>query len=81
MYTMSPSSTLLTPAPPNIVVEVHTPEEARMLPKGTLVGDQHGGLTFSNAVARILEQRSATGWTEYPPGDPARSWTVIHLDR
>lgn len=88
MESLSPRQTLSGPvpvnpgsAPPNIVSFVRTPAQARALPKGTLVGDEHGGLTFSSAVARVLEQRSTLGWTEYPPGSREPAWTLIYLDR
>lgn len=53
---------------------------ARMLPGGSIVGDLHGGLTFSDAIACALEARSTAGWHELktPAGDV---WTVIVLDR
>jgi crotonobetainyl-CoA:carnitine CoA-transferase CaiB-like acyl-CoA transferase len=64
----------------SIVRCVASPNEARVLPTGTIVGDLHGGLTFSDAVALALEARSTGGWQELqiPSGE---IWTIIVLDR
>jgi hypothetical protein len=64
----------------NVVTRVCTVEEALKLPAGALVGDQHGGLTFSDAVAYALERRSCRGWYEVVAPDGGR-WTVIGLNR
>ena len=60
----------------SIITQVASISEARSLPDGSLVGDLHGGLTFSDAVAAELEARSAEGWHEFqtPTGD---IWTII----
>jgi hypothetical protein len=64
----------------HIVQRVASVSEARRLPRGTMVGDVHGGLTFSDEVAAVLERRSRRGWHEIetPSGDV---WTVIVVDR
>jgi crotonobetainyl-CoA:carnitine CoA-transferase CaiB-like acyl-CoA transferase len=64
----------------NIVTKVSNVKEARALPPGTIVGDLHGGLTFTDAVAAALERRSTGGWREMqlPSG---QIWTVIALNR
>jgi hypothetical protein len=63
-----------------IVTELATVKEARGLPPGAVVGDLHGGLTFTDAVAAALESRSTGGWREIqvPTGE---IWTVIILNR
>jgi hypothetical protein len=63
-----------------VVTRVLTIDEARALPRGTLIGDTHGGLTFSDAVAYALEKRSDRGWFEMMAPDGSR-WTVIRLNR
>lgn len=64
----------------SIVTKVASVKEARTLPPGTIVGDLHGGLTFTDAVAAALESRSAGGWQEMqiPSGE---IWTIIILNR
>jgi hypothetical protein len=54
-------------------------EEARTLVPGCIVGDRHGGLTFTDEVAAIFESRSLGGWQEIEaaPGD---RWTIILLN-
>jgi len=64
----------------NVITRVLTVDEARGLPKGALIGDTHGGLTFSDAVAYALEKRSNCGWFEMSAPDGSR-WTVIRLNR
>ena len=64
----------------NIVTEVISVEAARALPPGSVVGDAHGGLTFSDAVAAALEARSLRGWQEIEPS-PGTHWTIIILNR
>lgn len=63
-----------------IITKVASPKEACALPAGAVIGDQHGGLTFSDNVAAILERRSLGGWqeTQMPSGE---IWTVIALNR
>ena len=64
----------------SIVTKVATVREARTLPPGSIVGDVHGGLTFTDAVAAALEARSTGGWQEMqvPAGE---IWTIIILNR
>ena len=62
-----------------IIRTVSTPAEARALPRGAVVGDLNGGVTFSDAVAEILERRSVHGWREV--AIEQTSWTVIQLNR
>ncbi len=63
-----------------IVQKVGSVREAATLPRGAVVGDRHGGLTFTDAVAAALESRSHGGWQEIetPSGE---TWTVIVLNR
>jgi predicted Zn-dependent protease len=63
-----------------IIEKVGTVKEARALPRGSVIGDMHGGLTFTDAVAAALEARSAYGWQEVrsSSGD---TWTIIVIDR
>jgi len=64
----------------SVITHVSSRTEARSLPRGSVVGDLHGGLTFTDVIAAALESRSAVGWQEVvsPGGD---RWTVIVLDR
>jgi hypothetical protein len=64
----------------SIIQKLASIKEARALPAGSMVGDLHGGLTFSDAVAAVLESRSGGGWQELrtPSGE---TWTVIVLNR
>lgn len=64
----------------SIVSKISTVKEARALPPGAIVGDLHGGLTFTDAVAAALEARSSGGWQELqaPSG---QIWTLIILNR
>jgi hypothetical protein len=64
----------------NVITSLASVEEARALPQGTVVGDPHGGLTFSDVIASALEARSLGGWQEIEvaPGD---RWTIIVLNR
>jgi hypothetical protein len=64
----------------SIVVKVSSVKEARALPAGSMVGDRHGGLTFTDAVAAALESRSIGGWQE-APSSGGEIWTVIILNR
>jgi crotonobetainyl-CoA:carnitine CoA-transferase CaiB-like acyl-CoA transferase len=63
-----------------IVTKIASVKEARALPQGSIVGDLHGGLTFTDAVAAALEARSTIGWQEHqiPSGE---IWTTIILNR
>jgi crotonobetainyl-CoA:carnitine CoA-transferase CaiB-like acyl-CoA transferase len=62
-----------------IVTKVANAREAWALPCGAIVGDPHGGLTFTDAVAAVLESRSTGGWQEMqaPAGE---LWTIIILN-
>ncbi len=64
----------------SIVTKIASPKEARALPCGSIVGDLHGGLTFTDAVAAALEARATGGWQEMqvPSGE---IWTIISLNR
>jgi len=64
-----------------VITAVRSVEEARSLPAGSLVGDSHGGVTFSDAVASVLERRSVCGWRDIAPPNSAAPWTVIYLNR
>ena len=66
--------------PGSIVTKIASIKEARALPPGSIVGDLHGGLTFTDAVAAALEARSTGGWQEMqvPSGE---IWTIIILNR
>ena len=63
-----------------VVTEVVSVEAARALPLGSVVGDPHGGVTFSDAVASVLEARSHSGWQEIE-ASPGTHWTIIVLNR
>lgn len=63
----------------SIVTKVASVSEAHSLPAGALVGDLHGGLTFTDVVAAELEARSVEGWREVQ-GPGGEIWTVILLD-
>jgi hypothetical protein len=63
----------------SIITKVESIKQARALPGGSVVGDLHGGLTFSDAIAAALESRSRSGWQEI--GTPSgETWTIIVLD-
>lgn len=70
-----------------VITALCSVEEARALPAGSLVGDARGGVTFSDAVANVLEQRSYCGWRDIPEANAtnweanATNWTVIYLNR
>ncbi|PYT23376.1 MAG: hypothetical protein DMG57_32230 [Acidobacteria bacterium] len=68
-----------SPDTPGIIKCVSSPAEARALPPGSVVGDLYGGVTFSDAVAHVLESRSLRGWREVAIADV--SWTIIQLNR
>ena len=62
-----------------VVSELSSVKAARDLPAGSIVGDLHGGLTFTDAIAAALESRSTTGWREVRTSD-CETWTIIILD-
>jgi len=62
-----------------IITTITSPAEARALPPGVVVGDSHAGVTFSDAVAHVLESRSLQGWREVSINET--SWTVIEVNR
>lgn len=64
----------------SIVSTLRTVKEARALPPGAIVGDLHGGLTFTDAVAAALESRSSGGWQELQT-TAGQIWTIIVLNR
>lgn len=63
----------------SFVTRCATPEEARALGVGSIVGDLHGGLTFTDDVAAVLEGRSLGGWQEIEISTGER-WTIILLN-
>lgn len=63
-----------------IVTSLRTVKEARALPPGAIVGDLHGGLTFTDAVAAALEARSSGGWQEFQ-ASTGEIWTIIIVNR
>lgn len=65
--------------PSSIVTKLSSVKEARALPQGCIVGDLHGGLTFTDAVAAALEARSTGGWQEIHPAG-GEIWTIIILN-
>ena len=64
----------------HIIQKCANTKEARALPRGSVVGDLHGGLTFTDAVAAALEARSNGGWREIRAAS-GETWTIIFLDR
>ena len=64
-----------------VVTRVQSISEARSLPAGTVVGDTHGGVTFSDPVAKELERRSHHGWCDAAAAANDKRWTVIVLNR
>lgn len=88
MKTLGPDRTAAGERPPAsglaidtscIVTKIATIREARALPQGSIVGDLHGGLTFTDAIAAVLEARSLGGWQEIQaPG--GEIWTVIMVN-
>jgi hypothetical protein len=64
----------------SIVTKLVSVKEARDLPSGSIVGDLHGGLTFTDAVAAALESRSSGGWREIQASS-GEIWTIIILNR
>jgi hypothetical protein len=63
-----------------IIGRVDGVKEARALPPGSVVGDMHGGLTFTDVVAAALERRSLSGWQEIQAAGGV-FWTVIVVNR
>jgi len=63
-----------------VVTKISSVKEARALPDGVVAGDRHGGLTFSDAVAAVLESRSMGGWREVR-SSAGEVWTIIVLNR
>jgi hypothetical protein len=64
----------------DIITQLASIKEARALPCGSVVGDQQGGLTFTDAVAAALEARSLSGWREVHTA-ASETWTIIVIDR
>ena len=64
----------------SIVTKVESVVEAQLLPLGAVIGDVHGGLTFTDAVAAALEDRSSGGWQEIRSRE-GKIWTIIVLNR
>ena len=64
----------------SIIQKVCSVKEALALPRGAVVGDLHGGLTFTDAVATALEARSASGWQEWKTS-VGEIWTLIIINR
>jgi hypothetical protein len=64
----------------SIVTKLGSVKEARTLPPGSIVGDLHGVLTFTDAIAAALESRSAGGWQEMQIAS-GEIWTIIILNR
>ena len=65
--------------PSSFVTKCASVAEARSLCAGSVVGDRHGGLTFSDDVAAVLESRSYGGWREVEITAGER-WTVIFIN-
>ncbi|HLK63116.1 MAG TPA: hypothetical protein VKU19_06730 [Bryobacteraceae bacterium] len=63
----------------HIITQIASVKEARALPRGVVVGDLQGGLTFSDAIAAALEARSLGGWREVHTAQ-CETWTIIVLD-
>jgi hypothetical protein len=63
-----------------IITKIANVKEARALPCGVLVGDPHGGLTFTDAVAAALETRAPGGWQEVRTSS-GEIWTIIMVSR
>jgi crotonobetainyl-CoA:carnitine CoA-transferase CaiB-like acyl-CoA transferase len=64
----------------SIITKLASVKEVRALPPGAIVGDLHGGLTFTDAVAAALETRSTGGWQEVQASS-GETWTLIVLNR
>ncbi|HEY1338774.1 MAG TPA: hypothetical protein VGF59_14760 [Bryobacteraceae bacterium] len=63
----------------SFVTKLSSVKEARALPPGAVVGDLHGGLTFTDAIAAALESRSHGGWQEMQIS--GETWTIIVVNR
>jgi len=63
-----------------IITQLVSVRDVKALPRGSVIGDQQGGLTFSDAVAAALEARSDVGWREVV-APSCETWTVIVVDR
>jgi hypothetical protein len=63
-----------------IVTKLAGVKEAKALRSGSIVGDVHGGLTFTDAVAAELETRSTGGWQEIQ-SSCGQVWTIIVINR
>ena len=74
-----PTPELPGASPSTVITAIDSVKAARALPAGSVVGDQHGGLTFSDPVAAALEGRSSKGWREVETA--GQFWTLIVLDR
>jgi hypothetical protein len=61
-----------------IITSLKSAREAKALPSGAVVGDTHGGLTFTDAISAVLEARSLGGWQEVE-AVPGQLWTIIVL--
>ncbi len=61
-----------------IVMTLTQASDVKSLPKGTVVGDVHGGRSFSDNVAVALERRSHCGWRDCM--EEGQRWTLIELD-
>ena len=72
---MAPANAV--PQIPFVIKTVENIKAAQALPNGSVVGDQYGGVTFSDAVAGVLESRSPGGWQEAQIA--GENWTVIVL--
>ncbi len=64
----------------SIVTRIESTAEVELLPSGAIIGDLHGGLTFTDAVAAALECRSLGGWQEVRSSE-GKIWTIIVLNR
>jgi hypothetical protein len=64
--------------PTSFITKCATAEEARSLLAGSVVADRHGGLTFSDEVAAVLEARSYGGWREIE--FTGERWTIIFIN-
>ena len=80
MTTPSQSALALGLDVSSFITKCPSPQDARRLPPGAVVGDRNGGLTFSDDVASVLESRSLSGWMEVE-AVPGELWTIIVLNR
>ena len=64
-----------------VVTSIQSTEEARSLPRGSVVGDRCGDLSFSDAIAAVLESRSTSGWLEIEDEPDMEPWTLIIVER